>query len=146
MTKPISDKAERTAQIGSHALSLCAIRRDSARLGKNNCSFTATRHPVPSENSIRLDSQHEPESSHHPGRCLRSCTCCGSSLSTFSSRDAGCKPNAPLHRAIQRSGTFVAVPVLGGLHHRYAAAVHEERVVSRTADQISALGVKAEVT
>ena len=35
-----------TAQIGSHALSLCAIRRDSARLGKNNCSFTATRHPA----------------------------------------------------------------------------------------------------
>ena len=47
---------------------------------------------VPSENSIRLDSQHEPESSHHPGRCLRSCTCCGSSLSTFSSRYAGWKP------------------------------------------------------
>ena len=47
---------------------------------------------VPSENSIRLDSQYEPESSHHPGRCLRSCTCSGSSLSTFSSRDAGWKP------------------------------------------------------
>ena len=28
--------------------------------------------------------------------------------------------DAPLHRAIQRSGTFVAVLVLGGLHHRYA--------------------------
>jgi hypothetical protein len=48
--------------------------------------------PVPSENSIRLDSQPEPESSHHPGRCLRSSTCSGSSLSTFSSRDAGWKP------------------------------------------------------
>ncbi len=47
---------------------------------------------VPSENSIRLDSQHELESSHHPRRCLRSCTCSGSSLSTFSSRDAGWKP------------------------------------------------------
>jgi hypothetical protein len=47
---------------------------------------------VTSENSIRLDSQHEPESSHHPRRCLRSCTCSGSSLSTFSSRDAGWKP------------------------------------------------------
>src|SRR5437660_927993 len=28
--------------------------------------------------------------------------------------------DAPLHRAIQRSGTVVAVPVLGRLHHRYA--------------------------
>jgi len=44
---------------------------------------------VPSENSILLDARHEPESSHHPGGCLRSCKCSGSSLSTFSSRDAG---------------------------------------------------------
>jgi transposase InsO family protein len=28
--------------------------------------------------------------------------------------------DAPLHQAIQRSGIVVAVPVLGGLHHRYA--------------------------
>jgi hypothetical protein len=28
--------------------------------------------------------------------------------------------DAPLHRAIQRSGTVVGMPVLGGLHHRYA--------------------------
>ena len=48
--------------------------------------------PVPSENLILLDSRHEPESSHHLGRCLRSCTCSGSSVSTFSSRDAGWKP------------------------------------------------------
>jgi hypothetical protein len=34
---------------------------------------------------------------------------------------------APLHRAIQRSGTVVAVPVLGGLHHRYARIGFSER-------------------
>jgi hypothetical protein len=28
--------------------------------------------------------------------------------------------DVPLHRAIQRSGTVVAMAVLGGLHHRYA--------------------------
>jgi len=35
--------------------------------------------------------------------------------------------DAPLHRAIQRSGTVVAVPVLGGLHHRYARICFSER-------------------
>jgi transposase InsO family protein len=28
--------------------------------------------------------------------------------------------DAPLGRAIQRSGTIVAIPILSGLHHRYA--------------------------
>ena len=28
--------------------------------------------------------------------------------------------DAPRHRAVQRNGTIVAIPVLAGLHHRYA--------------------------
>jgi transposase InsO family protein len=27
--------------------------------------------------------------------------------------------DAPLHRAVQRSGAIVAVPILAGLHHQY---------------------------
>jgi hypothetical protein len=27
--------------------------------------------------------------------------------------------DAPLHRAVQRSGAIVAIPILGGLHHQY---------------------------
>jgi hypothetical protein len=27
--------------------------------------------------------------------------------------------NAPLHRAVQRSGAIVAIPILAGLHHQY---------------------------
>jgi hypothetical protein len=27
--------------------------------------------------------------------------------------------DAPLRRAVQRNGSVVAVPVIGGLHHRY---------------------------
>jgi hypothetical protein len=27
--------------------------------------------------------------------------------------------DAPLHRALQRSGVIVAIPILAGLHHRY---------------------------
>jgi transposase InsO family protein len=27
--------------------------------------------------------------------------------------------DAPLHRAVQRSGTFVAIPILAGLHQQY---------------------------
>ena len=30
------------------------------------------------------------------------------------------RKDAPLHRAVQRNGTIIAVPVLSGLHHRYA--------------------------
>ena len=30
------------------------------------------------------------------------------------------KKDAPLHRAVQRNGTIIAIPVLSGLHHRYA--------------------------
>jgi len=32
----------------------------------------------------------------------------------------GLGKDAPLRRAIERSGTIVATPILGGLHHRYA--------------------------
>ena len=28
--------------------------------------------------------------------------------------------DAPLHRAVQRSGVIVAIPILAGLHHQYA--------------------------
>jgi hypothetical protein len=27
--------------------------------------------------------------------------------------------DAPLHRAVQRSGTILAIPILAGLHHQY---------------------------
>jgi hypothetical protein len=27
--------------------------------------------------------------------------------------------DAPLHRAVQRSGVIVGIPILGGLHHQY---------------------------
>jgi transposase InsO family protein len=27
--------------------------------------------------------------------------------------------DAPLHRAVQRSGAIVAIPILAGLHHKY---------------------------
>ena len=27
--------------------------------------------------------------------------------------------DAPLHRAVQRSGAIVAIPILAGLHHQY---------------------------
>ena len=30
------------------------------------------------------------------------------------------KMDAPLHRAVQRNGTIIAIPILSGLHHRYA--------------------------
>ena len=29
------------------------------------------------------------------------------------------RKDAPLHRAVQRNGTIIAIPVLSGLHHRY---------------------------
>ncbi len=32
----------------------------------------------------------------------------------------GLGKDAPLGRAIQRSGTIIATPILSGLHHRYA--------------------------
>jgi hypothetical protein len=32
----------------------------------------------------------------------------------------GLSKDVPLGRAIQRSGTIIAMPVLSGLHHRYA--------------------------
>jgi transposase InsO family protein len=28
--------------------------------------------------------------------------------------------DAPFHRAVQRSGAIVAIPILAGLHHKYA--------------------------
>ena len=48
------------------------------------------------------------------------------SASDPGTRGAQCRSGVPhtrfarAHRAIQRSGTVVAVPILGGLHHRYA--------------------------
>ena len=32
----------------------------------------------------------------------------------------GLRKDAPLRRAVQRSGTIIATPILSGLHHRYA--------------------------
>jgi hypothetical protein len=32
----------------------------------------------------------------------------------------GLSKDAPLRRAVQRSGTIVTTPILSGLHHRYA--------------------------
>ena len=32
----------------------------------------------------------------------------------------GLAKDAPLRRAVQRSGTIVTTPILSGLHHRYA--------------------------
>jgi hypothetical protein len=32
----------------------------------------------------------------------------------------GLGKDAPLRRAIERSGTIVPIPILSGLHHRYA--------------------------
>jgi transposase InsO family protein len=29
------------------------------------------------------------------------------------------RKDAPLHRAVQRSGAIVAIPILAGLHHQY---------------------------
>src|SRR5664280_2088838 len=35
--------------------------------------------------------------------------------------------DAPLHRAIQRSGAVVAIPILAGLHHQYVRVWFSER-------------------
>ena len=34
--------------------------------------------------------------------------------------------DAPLHRAVQRSGAIVAIPILAGLHHKYARILHHK--------------------
>ena len=39
----------------------------------------------------------------------------------------GLGKDAPLGRAVERSGTVVAIPVLCGLHHRYARIVRRQR-------------------
>jgi 2-iminobutanoate/2-iminopropanoate deaminase len=49
--------------------------RSSADFGKCRQDTFGTI-PVPSENVIPTDSQHQAESSHHLVRCLRSCICC----------------------------------------------------------------------
>src|ERR1035437_8898808 len=35
--------------------------------------------------------------------------------------------DAPLHRAVQRSGAIVAIPILAGLHHQYVRILFSER-------------------
>jgi len=33
--------------------------------------------------------------------------------------DLALQKDAPLHRAVQRSGVIIAIPILAGLHHQY---------------------------
>jgi hypothetical protein len=39
----------------------------------------------------------------------------------------GLAKDAPLRRAVQRSGTIVAIPILSGLHHHYVRISFSER-------------------
>jgi hypothetical protein len=98
---------------------------------------------VLSENSIRLDSHRKTESSHHWERRLRSCTRSECWSQIYSSRGPGLREShlrrvlsayaayynqarthlalqkdAPLHRAVQRSGVIVAIPILACVYRK----------------------------
>jgi hypothetical protein len=42
---------------------------------------------------------------------------------TFRRTHLALQKDAPLHRAVQRSGTILAIPILAGLHHQYGRIV-----------------------
>jgi hypothetical protein len=56
-------------------------------------------------------------------------TCCSSLLvgGGLMALVLALQKDAPLHRAVQRSGVIVAIPILAGLHHQYVRILFSER-------------------